>query len=132
MDDDHQKEKERKVTKIHEVLAHPLTQILKHFFRNSSDNKKKIMEAVDAITDQCNVCRRFRKSPSRPKVGLPLSSEFNNCVAVDMKVKKGNKGYLLYCINTFSRLTRGVIINNKNPNTIVSGIIDCWVLGTIN
>ena len=129
MNDDDKKEKERKVKKIHKVLAHPLPEILKYFFRNSSDNEKEIMEAVDTITDKCDVCRRFRKSPSRPKVGLPLSSDFNDCVAVDLKVKKGNKGYILYCIDTFSRLTRGVIINNKNPNTIVSGIIDCWVLG---
>ena len=42
---------------------------------------------------------------------------------------KGNKGYILYCICTFSRLTRGVIIKDKKPSTIVKGVLDCWVLG---
>ena len=45
-----------------------------------------------------------------------------------MKIKK-NKEYILYCICTFTRLTRGVIIKDKKPDTIVKGILDCWVLG---
>ena len=129
MDDDDQNEKEKKVTKIHKVLAHPLPKILKHFFKNSSENSKDVMKAVDSVAEKCQVCKRFKKTPSIPKVGLPVSSDFNDCVSVDLKVRKGNKGYILYCIDTFSRLTRGVIIKNKNPSTIVSGIIDCWVLG---
>ena len=32
-------------------------------------------------------------------------------------------------MDTFSRLTRGIIIKDKNPSTIVKGILDCWVLG---
>ena len=129
MNDCDKTEKIKKVSKIHKVLAHPLPHILKYFFKNSSDNEKEVLEAVDSVTDNCDVCRRFRKSPSRPKVGLPVSSDFNDCVALDLKVKKGNKGYILYCICTFSRLTRAVLIKDKEPHTIVSGILDCWVLG---
>ena len=129
MNDCDRKEKEKKVTKIHKVLAHPHPNILKQFFKNSSENEKEVLEAVGAVTERCEVCRRFRKSPSRPKVGLPVSNDFNDCVALDLKERKGNKGYILYCICTFSRLTRGVLIKNKHPETIVSGIIDCWVLG---
>ena len=129
MDNCDKKEKERKVLKIHKVLAHPLPNILKQFFRNSSENDKEVMAAVDSVTENCSVCKRFSKSPSRPKVALPISSDFNDCVALDLKVRKQNKGYILYCICTFSRLTRAVLIQDKNPHTIVSGILDCWVLG---
>ena len=122
-------EKEKKIRKIHQVLAHPLPEILKKFFRNSSDNDKEILSLIDKVHDKCNVCKRFRKSPSRPKVGLPVSSDFNECVAIDLKIRKNNKEYILYCICTFSKLTRGVIIKDKKPATIVKGIIDCWVLG---
>ena len=64
MHDNDQKEKEKKVTKIHKVLAHPLPQILKQFFRSSSDNSKDIMQAIDSVTENCDVCKRFKKSPS--------------------------------------------------------------------
>ena len=81
------------------------------------------------MSDNCEVCKRFKKSPNRPKVGLPTSSDFNEVVALDLKERNNNKEYILYCICTFSRLTRGVIIKDKKPDTIVKGIIDCWVLG---
>ena len=35
----------------------------------------------------------------------------------------------MYCVDTFSQLTRAVIIKDKNPSTIIKGILDCWVLG---
>ena len=35
----------------------------------------------------------------------------------------------MYAIDTFSRLTRGLIIKNKEPASIVKGIIDIWILG---
>ena len=129
MDECDKMEKEKKITKIHKVLAHPLPDILKQFFKNSSDNDKEVLNLVDKVHDKCNVCRRFKKSPARPKVGLPVSSDFNECVALDLKERKSNKEYILYAICTFSRLTRGVIIKDKNPSTIVKGILDCWVLG---
>ena len=48
---------------------------------------------------------------------------------MDLKENRNNKSYILYCIDTFSRLTRGVIIKDKNPATIIKGIQDCWILG---
>ena len=129
MEECDREKKEKKIKKIHQVLAHPLPEILKTFFKNSSDNDKDVLKLIDEVHAKCNVCRTFKKSPSKPKVGLPVSSDFNECVALDLKERKTNKEYILYCICTFSRLTRGVIIKDKNPSTIVKGVIDCWVLG---
>ena len=42
---------------------------------------------------------------------------------------KDNKGYILYIIDSFSRLTRATIIKNKNPASVVKGILDTWVVG---
>ena len=63
------KMKKKKIRKIHQVLAHPLSEILKKFLRNSSENDPEILRLVDEVNDKCDVCKRFRKSPSRPKVG---------------------------------------------------------------
>ena len=122
-------EKMKKITKIHRVLAHPSPEILKVFFKNSSDNDDRVLQLIDKVHEKCNVCKKFKKTPSRPKVGLPVSMDFNECVAMDLKQRKGNKDYILYCICTFSRLTRGIIIKDKKPSTIVKGVLDCWVLG---
>ena len=122
-------EKQKKIVKIHKILAHPKAEVLKLFFKNSSDNDDETLKIVEEVSDNCEVCKRFKKSPNRPKVGLPTSSDFNEVVALDLKERNNNKEYILYCICTFSRLTRGVIIKDKKPDTIVKGIIDCWVLG---
>ena len=122
-----EQEKLKRVARIHKVLAHPPPRILKKFFNDSSEKGPEINKLVDTVNDKCEVCRKFKKSPSRPKVSLPMSDDFNQCVALDLK--ELNKKYILYCVCTFSRLTRAVIIRNKLPKTIVSGILKCWVLG---
>ena len=123
MDECDKVEKEKKITKIHKVLAHPLPEILKQFFRNSSDNDKEVLDLVDEVHEKCNICRKFKKSPARPKVGLPVSSDFNECVALDLKERKANKEYILYAICTFSRLTRGVIIKKRTHPPLSRGFL---------
>ena len=93
-------EKRKKIKKIHKVLAHPLPEILKKFFKNSTENDKEVLKIVDQISKACDVCKRFRKTPSRPKVALPVSSDFNQCIALDLKERRKNKEYILYCICT--------------------------------
>ena len=122
-----EKEKEKRITRIHKVLAHPLPHILKSFFKNSSENDPDVLKLIDVVHEKCEVCRKFKKSPARPKVSLPMSDDFNKTVALDLKVM--NKKYILYIICTFTRLTRGIIIPNKLPKTIVAGMLKCWVLG---
>ena len=58
-----------------------------------------------------------------------MSRDFNQCVALDLKIRRNNKKPIIYAVDTFSRLTRGKIIPNKNPPTIVKAILDIWVLG---
>ena len=88
--------KKNKFRKIHQVLAHPLSEITKKFLRNSSENDPEVLRLVDEVNNNCDVCKRFRKSPSRLKVGLPVSSDFNECVALDLKERRSNKEYILY------------------------------------
>ena len=66
---------------------------------------------------------------SKPKVGLPVSRKYNQCVSLDLRERRQNKCYILYVIDTFSRLTRAQIIKNKEPMTIVKAVMDIWVLG---
>ena len=111
------KKKEKNISKIHKVLAHPKPDILKYFFRNSSENDQETLKIIDEVLDKYEVCKKFQKSPSRPKVSLPVSNDFNECVALDLKEMRTNKEYILYCICTFSRLTRGIILKDKKTQT---------------
>ena len=85
MDQCDMEEKLEKVRKIHNILCHPKPEILKKFFYDSSDNSGETLEAVDRVTEECLVCKfKFKKTPTRPKVGLQVSRNFNYCVALDL------------------------------------------------
>ena len=65
-------------------------------------------------------CKRIPK----PKVACPRAEKFNEIVTLDLKeYKDPNKAenrYILYMIDMFSRLTVGVFIPDKHPETIVT------------
>ena len=129
--DEEYKEKTKKIKKVHHVMCHPRADILKIFYKDSNENDKETLRAVDEVTNNCKICKfKYKKSPPRPKVALPVSNNFNQSVSIDLKGPT-NKGYILYCVDTFSRLTRGIIIKDKNPSTIIKGLLDCWILGRV-
>ena len=59
-----------------------------------------------------------------------MSREFNQCVSLDIKGPIKNKTYILYIIDTFSRLTRGIIIKDKLPKTIIKSVLSCWIFSS--
>ena len=103
------KEKEKKV---HQILCHPREEVLKAFYRDSSENNSETLKLVEEVSRKCAVCLHHKRTPSRPKAGLPLSRTFNQCVAIDLKERRKNNTYIIHAIDTFSRLTRGKILKN--------------------
>ena len=94
---------------------------------NKLKGKKK---AVFDVIDNCETCSAFRKSPPRPKVGLPPASDFNEIVGLDLKVLDKSKGeYILWIVDLFSKMIKGKYIKNKLPATIIEGIISTWIIG---
>ena len=56
--------------------------------------QKNICNCVDKVTESCDVCKRYKKTPTRPVVSLPLASEFNEVEAVDLKEWKPGTYFL--------------------------------------
>ena len=122
-------EKQKKIKKIHHLMCHPSELVLKKFFKESHDNDEETQQIIEDVSRSCHVCIRHKRTPPRPRAGLPVSSDFNDVVALDLKIREKNKKPILYAVDTYSRLTRGTIIKNKEPSTIVKAILETWVLG---
>ena len=104
-------DKLKKIKKIHQSLCHPKKEILLKFFQDSSTNDEQTLQAVKEVSDNCHICLTHKRTPSDPKVGLPLACDFNQCVTLDLKGPINvHKHYIMYAIDSFSRLTRGIII----------------------
>ena len=72
----------------------------------------------------------MKKSPPRPKVGLPVSNDFNDVVGLDLKVLDINKGeYILWIVDLFSKMIKGKFIRDKKPATVIQAIIETWIVG---
>ena len=80
---------------------------------------------LDQIVEECETCQRFRKTPSRSKVALPLSHSFNDIVCIDLK--SWNGAYILHMIDMWSRYSMSTFIRNKEPKTVVDIIMRRWI-----
>ena len=76
--------------------------------------------------------QKYKRTPSRPKFGLPKVGDVNEVVSMDLKIfKKSNKKEIgiLYIHDEFSKLIKGQVINDKTKETIIKGIEKKWIIG---
>ena len=115
----------KKVEKLHKQFAHPAPEKLKILIRNSGMHDLEIEKNIDEVSRKCETCRRFLKPPPRPIVGLPLATEFNDTVAMDLKVI--NQRFILHMIDHATRYSAACVVPNKKAETIAQAILSNWI-----
>ena len=83
---------------------------------------KDLLEEIDR---KCDLCKRYAKTPARPIVGMPMATQFNEKVAMDLKQWNGR--WILHIIDMWSRYTISVFINRKRPSDVVNALMQNWV-----
>ena len=125
-------EEKKEVLKLHKYFAHRSGQKLwENLFLPAGRLKGKKRMILELLR-KCEICNRHRKTPGRPKVGLPMSKDVNEVVSMDLKIlkKSGKKEIgILYLHDEFSKLIRGQVINDKNKDTIIKAIENKWIIG---
>ena len=131
-EDESYEDKKRIVQKLHRQFAHPSARNLKALMKNADAVDSEVSEIIEQISDNCNVCTRFKSTPARPVVCMPLANKFNQVIAMDLKHFKGGV-YFLHLIDLFSRFSLSQVITRKLPSVIVDAVIKMWIasgLGT--
>ena len=59
------KQKEKLANKLHRQLGHPSAAKLKELLKNAGLNDDILMKTIDNVSTQCDVCQRFKRTPSR-------------------------------------------------------------------
>ena len=117
---------EKKVLKLHKQYAHPDSDKFKKFLsRAGHQDDVKLLEMVDSVTNSCLTCKRYKKAPLTPAVGLPLATMFNETVAMDLKFICGQP--ILHMIDHVTRYSCATVIANKRKETVVQAILEYWV-----
>ena len=118
---------ENEIQKVHRYFGHRHGRKVWELFAKAGrlQGKKK---AVLDLLENCKICRKLKKTSPRPKVGLPKADNFNQIVGLDLKVF-GNGDNILWLVDLFTKVIKGVYIKDKKAETIVNAIIDSWIVG---
>ena len=95
--------------KLHKQFAHPTSDRLKALMKDAGIKESKCFELIDLVSENCQVCKRFKRTPARPVVSLPIATEFNEAVAMDHKVWKP-RIYFLHLIDMATRFSLASVI----------------------
>ena len=125
---------EKEILKLHRYFAHRNGRKLWENLLQPSGRFKGKKKLVLEFLENCEVCRKHKKTPPRPKVGLPKAKDVNDVVSIDLKImkkdgKRKREVAILYLHDEFSKLIKGQVVNDKNKDTIIKGIENKWIIG---
>lgn len=111
--------------KLHRQFAHASGKRINELVKRAGHNHPGFANILDVVRKECDVCKRFNKPPPRPVVSLPLSTQFNEVVSMDLKhVGRHN---VLHIVDTFTRFRSAAVVENKEPDTIIQSLFTAWI-----
>ena len=113
-----------KVKKIHEVTNHKSENQLLHAYRNAGKLTKEMRETIEEVCENCNICKKYKRSQGTPKVALPIVSDFNQIVTLDLK--QYGETYVLWMICSFTRFIQGAVLKDKTADSVVESLNTAW------
>ena len=129
LDNDSDPNSKRKIIeKLHRQFAHPTARRLKLLLKDAGVCDNEYMNLVEEITDKCDICIKYKKTPPRPIVCMPLAKDFNEVVAMDLKEwDKRNNVWFLHLIDIATRFCISTVIHKKEKQVIIDKIIEKWI-----
>ena len=118
-------EKKKIAMKLHKQFCHPSGERLCKLLKNANVKDDEMIKIVYGIQDECTICKRYSKSPPRPIVSLPRASDFNESVAMDLKVIDSK--LILHIIDHFTRYSAGCVIPSKRKEVIIASVLKIWI-----
>ena len=114
-----------KALKLHKQFAHPSKERLIKLVRESGVRDMELEEEIRKLDGNCDTCMKFKKTPCRPVVSMPMARNFNDVVSMDLKVW-GDK-YFLVIIDMATRYCNACVIRNKSANVVIDAVMRHWI-----
>lgn len=119
------KEQQETIVKLHRQFAHPPSEKLKSLMKDAGVWEDEMEDLLVSVANKCEMCKRYKKTPPRPIVSLPLANSFNDKVAIDLK--KWQNLWILHMVDVWSRFTVSVLINRKRTTEVIENIMRNWI-----
>ena len=115
----------KRLKHIHKQFGHPTQEKLTSLLKDCVKWKPEYGLALDEIYKDCDRCKEFARTPSRPVVAIPMARTFNEKVCMDLK--SWNDRWILHLVDMFSRYTISAFVPRKDSTSILCAIIDNWI-----
>lgn len=92
-------------TRLYRIYGHAGAARLSHMLRTAGCEDVELHTAVSAAVHECRACQRAQPAPHHPDFALPLSTRFNESVAMDLASIRG-LGTFVHFIDLGTRLSR--------------------------
>lgn len=119
-------EKRKALLKLHKQFGHASADRLQRLIHSAGNKDKECIAILQQIEHDCDICKRYSKTKPKPAAGLPLASEYNETVAVDLHELEPGVWYL-HIIEHFTRFSAGNIVTTKKSSEIVNSFIHSWI-----
>ena len=112
--------------KLHRQFAHPPAERLIKLLSNSPySHDQELKQIIKDVSESCVVCKRYKRQPRRPVVGMPLATRFNHTVAMDLKFIRGI--IIIHVIDSFTRFSAAGVLPSKEPKGIITFLFTHWI-----
>ncbi len=111
--------------KLHRQFAHPSEDKLKALLKDAGVWHDKLQDCLTNVQNKCEMCKMYKRTPSRPVVSLPQANRFNKKVAMDLK--KWGSVWILHMVDTWSRYSMSVFIHRKRPREVLDKLMQQWI-----
>ena len=113
--------------KLHYQFTHPRTEKLVQLIKTAGVDDKELFQAIEDVRNRCDICKIHKKSMPRPSVTFPLATEFNETVAMDLKIYIKDRIYFLHMIDHATRFSAASVIISKKAGIIIDQFFKHWV-----
>src|SRR5215469_3866198 len=122
----------KRVKKLHLQFGHCSEENLKKLIRRACDKDelegeggKRKLEIVEKECRECNICKKFKRKPRRPILGLNLAENFNEVLAIDLGELEGEK--FIVMVDWATRYSQAAWIKSKKPEEMIEKVMEKWV-----
>ena len=122
-----EKSSDETARKLHHQFGHPSSRRLINYIKTAGINDSDLFKAIENVSNVCNTCKRYKRVSPRPIVTFPLATNFNETVALDLKIYENNSIYFIHVIDHATRFSAASIIRSKKSEVVVNAFFKIWI-----
>ena len=111
--------------KLHSQFLHPLPKKSIKPVSNVGMNDGHLKDAISEVSKKFEICKVYRKPGFKPGVSVSLAEEFNEALAMDLKIFKSS--IILHLVDHVRRFSAAAVVKLKDRNEIIKHLFRTWI-----